>query len=146
MASERDPVESADSLVAISAAVLTEIAAHCLRAVPEEGCGLLAAEGSRAAIDRWFPAENAAHSARRYIVDPADHIKADRQAEEEGREIVGVFHSHTHTDAYPSPTDVAEAPDPCWHYVVVSLRGEVPSIRSFNIANGMITEESLKTT
>ena len=41
-------------------------------------------------------------------------------------EIIGVFHSHTHTDAYPSPTDVAQAPDPDWHYVLVSLRDTHP--------------------
>ena len=39
-----------------------------------------------------------------------------------GLEIIGVVHSHTHTEAYPSPTDVAQAPDPSWHYVIVSLR------------------------
>ena len=78
------------------------------------------------------------------MVEPSDHLKADRQAEAEGREIIGVFHSHTHTDAYPSATDVAEAPDPDWHYLVVSLRAEAPSIRSFRIADGVVTEEPLE--
>ena len=63
-----------------------------------------------------------AASARVYTVDPKDHLRADRDAEARGLEIIGVFHSHTHTDAYPSPTDVAQAPDPGWHYVLVSLR------------------------
>ena len=36
------------------------------------------------------------------------------------------MHSHTHTEAYPSPTDVAQAPDPGWHYVIVSLKREAP--------------------
>ena len=68
-------------------------------------------------------------------------MRADREAEEEGLEIIGVFHSHTHTDAYPSATDVAQAPDPGWHYVLVSLRGEVGSMRSFRIREGVVTEE-----
>jgi|SRR5579863_9850190 len=146
MSSEGDRAESIASTVKIAADVVLEITAHCLRAAPEEGCGLLAASGGSALIDRWFPARNAARSARRYVVDPSDHLRADRQAESEGREIVGVFHSHTHTDPYPSPTDVDEAPDPSWHYVVVSLRGEVPAVRSYEIANGRITEELLETT
>ncbi len=52
-----------------------------------------------------------------------------------------MFHSHTHTDAYPSPTDVAQAPDPAWHYVVVSLRDLEPVVRSYRIQDGKIAEE-----
>ncbi len=51
------------------------------------------------------------------------------------------MHSHTHTDAYPSPTDVAQAPDPNWHYVIVSLRQEAPVLRSYAIRDGAIAEE-----
>ena len=52
-----------------------------------------------------------------------------------------MFHSHTHTDAYPSPTDVDQAPDPTWHYVLVSLRDPSPVVRSFRIVDGNIAEE-----
>ena len=64
---------------------------------------------------------------------PREHLRADRDAEARGIEIIGVFHSHTHTDAYPSPTDVAQAPDPGWHYVLVSLRDTHPTLRSYRI-------------
>ena len=84
-------------------------------------------------------------SARRFVVDPTDQLRADRAAEAEGRSIVGVFHSHTHTDAFPSPTDIAEAPDPAWFYVVVSLRGETPTLRSYRIADGSIAEDDVET-
>jgi proteasome lid subunit RPN8/RPN11 len=72
-----------------------------------------------------------------------DFLRADRAAEAEGLEILGVFHSHTHTDPYPSPTDVAQAPDPGWHYVVVSLRDVAPMTRSFRIVEGKIHEEPI---
>jgi len=52
-----------------------------------------------------------------------------------------VYHSHTHTDSYPSPTDVAQAPDPGWHYVIVSLKDAEPVLRSFGIVDGAIAEE-----
>ena len=55
-----------------------------------------------------------------------------------------MFHSHTHTDAYPSATDIAQAPDPSWHYVVVSLRNEEASVRSFQIVEGLVTEEEIE--
>ena len=88
-------------------------------------------------------AENAAHSSRLYTVDPRVLLRAYRSAEEDGLEVIGVFHSHTHTDPYPSPTDVAQAPDPSWHYVIVSLRDEVASTRSYRISAGVVTEESV---
>jgi proteasome lid subunit RPN8/RPN11 len=75
-----------------------------------------------------------------YEVDPRDHLRADRDAEERGLEIIGVAHSHTHTDAYPSPTDIGQAPDPGWHYVLVSLRDE-PVCRSYRILDGNPAEE-----
>jgi len=65
-------------------------------------------------------------------------------AESRGIEIIGVFHSHTHTDAYPSPTDVAQATDPGWHYVLVSLRDTHPVVRSYLIRDGQITEEPVE--
>ena len=52
-----------------------------------------------------------------------------------------MFHSHTHTEAYPSPTDVAQAPDPTWHYVICSLKRAEPVLRSFRIVDGKISEE-----
>ena len=47
-----------------------------------------------------------------------------------------MFHSHTHSEPYPSPTDVAQAPDPAWHYVIVSLKREAPETRSYRIVDG----------
>ncbi len=57
--------------------------------------------------------------------------------------IIGVFHSHTRTEAYPSPTDIRQAPDPSWHYVIVSLRDTLPAIRSYRIINGVAEEEQV---
>ena len=87
---------------------------------------------------RFYPCRNSAGSARVYTVDPRDHLRADRDAEQHGWEIIGVVHSHTHTPAHPSPTDLAQAPDPGWHYAIVSLADQVPSLRSWrHRARGM---------
>lgn len=123
--------------------VYAQIVAHCLDGVPLEACGLLggtAVGRTTAQALVCYPAANDAASARIYTVNPRDHLKADRDAEDRGLEIIGVFHSHTHTEAYPSPTDVAQAPDPGWHYVLVSLRAE-PVLRSYLIEDGNISEE-----
>jgi proteasome lid subunit RPN8/RPN11 len=126
--------------------VYLEMVAHCFDGLPLEACGLLAGppprgDGGDQAATVCYPAANAAASARVYTVEPRDFLRADRDAEGRGLEIVAVFHSHTHTDAYPSPTDVAQAPDPGWHYVLVSLRHPEPVVRSYRIRAGKIEEE-----
>lgn len=120
-----------------------QMVAHCISGLPDEACGLLAGDASRGTVARLYPTRNAAASARVYSVDSRDLLQADRDAERSGTQLIGVFHSHTHTDAYPSPTDVEQAPDPDWHYVVVSLRDTHPVVRSYRIAGGSIDEESV---
>ena len=131
--------------------------AHAHDCLPEEACGLFAgtprddrgldfaslAGGADAdeSVARFYRCGNAAASAKLYTVEPRDQLRAERDAEDRGLEIIGVMHSHTHTDPYPSPTDVAEAPDPTWHYVIVSLRHAEPMLRSFRILEGDISEE-----
>jgi proteasome lid subunit RPN8/RPN11 len=119
--------------------VYLEMVAHCWDGLPLEACGLLAGRGGEASV--CYPAGNAAGSSRVYTVEPRDLLRADRDAEGRGLSIIGVFHSHTHTAAYPSPTDVAQAPDPSWRYVIVSLADGVPVVRSYRIEGGNIAEE-----
>ena len=120
---------------------LQQIVGHAYDGLPDEACGLLAARPGTDAIEVVYPCRNAAASARVYTIDPLDHLRADRDAESRGLEIVGVYHSHTHTAAYPSPTDVAQAPDPTWRYVIVSLKDGAPVLRSYRIVDGAVQEE-----
>ena len=121
--------------------VYRQIVAHCLDRLPEEACGLLAGPHGQSTAEVCYPVANVDASARTYTVDPLGHLRADRDADERGLEIIGVFHSHTHTDAYPSATDVDKAPDPEWHYVLVSLRHGGAVVRSFRIEAGTVAEE-----
>jgi proteasome lid subunit RPN8/RPN11 len=118
------------------------IVATCIRALPNEGCGLLLGT-SEGTVTDVLASPNVADSAKLYEIDSRVLLRAYRQSEEDGRSVIGVFHSHTHSDAYPSPTDVAQAPDPTWHYVLVSLR-DVPTVmRSFHVVDGVIDEEEI---
>ena len=129
-------------MLRLTADVRRQMVEHCLAALPEEGCGLLGGTSDDPAdATVCYPTRNMEASARLYTVDPLQHLKADRDAESRGLAIIGVFHSHTHTEAYPSPTDVAQAPDPAWHYVLVSLKYADPVVRSFRIVDGAVEEE-----
>src|SRR5580765_194420 len=113
---------------------------HAYDGLPLEACGLLGGDPVTGSVSVFYPCANAAASAKLYTVDPKDHLRADRDAEQRGLELIGVMHSHTHTEAYPSPTDVAQAPDPAWHYVIVSLKREAPVLRSYRIGDGTVHE------
>jgi len=126
---------------AFPAQAYAQMVAHAYDGYPLEACGLLVGRGSN--VHRFVPCTNEAASARVYSVPPGEMLRAERAAEADGLEVIGVFHSHTHSEPYPSPTDVAQAPDPAWHYVIVSLKREAPEARSFRIVDGAITEEPI---
>jgi [CysO sulfur-carrier protein]-S-L-cysteine hydrolase len=129
--------------LALTEVVWKQMVGHAYDGLPDEACGLLGGDPATGRVSVFYPCRNAAASSRVYTVDPGDHLRADRDAEGRGLEIVGVMHSHTHTEAYPSPTDVAQAPDPAWHYVIVSLKREAPVLRSYRIVGGAIAEEAV---
>lgn len=120
-----------------------QMVGHAYGGLPDEACGLLAGDPARGLATVFYPCRNAAASSRVYTVDPRDHLRADRDAEDRGLEVIGVMHSHTHTEAYPSPTDVTQAPDPSWHYVIVSLKRDSAVLRSYRIVDGEIAEEAV---
>jgi proteasome lid subunit RPN8/RPN11 len=128
-------------MLRLAASHYREMLACCISGLPDEACGLLGGDLGKGDVTAIYPAHNKAASARRYVLDPKDFLAADRDCSRKGWEVIGVYHSHTHTDAYPSPTDVEDAPDPYWHYVVVSLRHPEPVLRSYRIVGGKIEEE-----
>jgi proteasome lid subunit RPN8/RPN11 len=126
------------------------IVAHCFDAERDsrtgllfEACGLLvgpvdAAGAPTGKVSAVYPCRNADASAKTYTVDSRDLLRAMREAEDRGEAVVGVWHSHTHTRAYPSETDVRQAPDPTWLYVIVSLRtDDAPVLRAYRIQEGV---------
>ena len=116
---------------------------HAYDGLPDEACGLLVGRPRAAQVVRFEPTDNDARSSKLYTIPPVAHLRIERAAEADGFEVLGVMHSHTHTDAYPSPTDVAQAPDPGWHYVIVSLRDDAPVLRSYRIVDEVIVEEQV---
>jgi proteasome lid subunit RPN8/RPN11 len=121
------------------------VVGSCYDGLPDEACGLLlgplGADGQpTGVVTEARPCRNADASARTYTVEPRDLLAAMRAAEARGDEIIGVWHSHTHTDAFPSPTDVKQAVDPAWIYPIISLRDSAPVLRAYRIVDGEIGE------
>jgi [CysO sulfur-carrier protein]-S-L-cysteine hydrolase len=138
-------VTFASPTLRLTEAQYRRVVGHCYDGLPDEACGLIAGpvtvdEQPTGVVTAVYPCTNAESSARTYTVDSRDLIKAMRDAEGRGEQLVGVFHSHTHTDAYPSPTDVDQAMEPDWIYVIVSLRDGEPVMRAYRIRGGEIAE------
>lgn len=108
-----------------------QMIAHLRAARPNEGCGVLAARAGRPV--EVIPMTNASQSPLRYSLDTKEQFTVYRRLDAAGLDLGGVFHSHTHTEAYPSPTDVRLASEDV-PYVIVSLASEPPSIRAFRIS------------
>jgi proteasome lid subunit RPN8/RPN11 len=135
----------ASPTVRLTHAQYRRIIGHCYDGLPNEACGLLigpVSNGEPSGVTSEVrPCRNEDASALTYRIDGRDQIAAMRAAEERGEEITGCWHSHTHTDAYPSATDVEQAKwYPEWVYVVVSLRDGDPVLRAYRIRDGDITE------
>lgn len=122
--------------------------AESWRAYPLEGCGLLIGESGGDRVERFVPIRNEAESSKVYRLDGGEYARAAMAADDDGLDIIGVMHSHTHTAAYPSPTDVAEASKPLvpatWHWVIVSLGWGFPELHSFRIVDEGIDEEQVR--
>lgn len=120
------------------------ICALAFREYPLEMCGVIAGPPGDDRAAAFYACHNDAASAKVYTINPKDHLRAELDADDRDWEINGVVHSHTHSEPYPSPTDVAQAPDPEWHYVIVGLKRDAPELRSYRIVDGEIAEEPVE--
>jgi proteasome lid subunit RPN8/RPN11 len=124
---------------------IDEMIAHAREDVPNECCGVLL--GRQGQVVRFRRCTNAEHSPYRYSVDPRELLEIDREAREHDWELMAIYHSHTHTEAYPSPTDVRLAAYPDAYYVLVSLQNpDRPDVRAYRIRDGEINEVGLEAT
>lgn len=92
---------------------------HCHRGVPNEACGFLG--GRDGVVERLYRLTNAAASPVFYRPDDREMIAAIDDIDQQGLELLGIFHSHVATRPYPSPTDVSQARYPDAVYVIVGL-------------------------
>jgi len=128
----------------LPAEIREAMVAHAAACLPDEACGLLAADGT-GVLRHAYRLRNATPSPHAYTLDPEQHFRALRDAESRGWRLAGVFHSHPEGPSVPSSADVAGALEPEWLYVVVSLEDPArPGIRGFWIRDGVVSEEPLQ--
>jgi [CysO sulfur-carrier protein]-S-L-cysteine hydrolase len=124
---------------------------HARAGYPNEACGLIV--GDRAAADdgralRFEPTRNAAASPYRYEIHPDDLYRLTIATDDADEVFWGIVHSHTHTPAVPSPTDIGLAFYPDALYLLVSLDDAdrstgTPSVRAWRILDGSVHEVAI---
>ncbi|MGE5461242.1 MAG: Mov34/MPN/PAD-1 family protein [Solirubrobacterales bacterium] len=130
-------------MLRIDDVLFKEMEEHGLREFPNEACGLLAGRDGEPV--RFFAMKNLDASPVSYRLDPKEQLHVFDEMDDEGLDLVGIFHTHTHSEAYPSETDTKLAFYPDAYYLVMSLSDrEHPVLRAFRILEGEITEEVLK--
>jgi proteasome lid subunit RPN8/RPN11 len=122
-----------------------QIRQHGAREYPNECCGILLgrADGEKKEVLEVMPLKNLRQDAaeadkllplespeleserNRFLIDPRDQIRVEREARASGLEVIGYYHSHPDHPARPSNYDREHA-WPWYSYVIVSVQKGEP--------------------
>ena len=140
--------------VELPLAIRDAIVAQARAEYPNEACGLIvgdaaAADGGRAL--RYEPTRNKAASPYRYEIDPTELLRLTIEIDDADEVFWAIVHSHTHSPAVPSPTDIGLAFYPDSLYLLVSLDPDAadpatgePGLRAWRIVEGVTSEVGLR--
>jgi proteasome lid subunit RPN8/RPN11 len=138
-------------MIRIDKIFFDEMLAHGLTGFPDEACGVLAGKEGRPV--KFFPMRNADASTVTYRFEPKESLRVWNEIEDEGWEQLAIFHTHTHSEAYPSATDRnramwADSDQPSFpdtYYLIMSLEDRSnPVLRAFKIRDGgEVSEEDV---
>jgi proteasome lid subunit RPN8/RPN11 len=133
--------------------MVDEMIQHAVDDLPNECCGIITGKDGEAV--RLYRTRNVEASPFRYNIDPRDLLKIEREMDDEGLQVLVIYHSHVASEAYPSQTDIrlSQWPGtdppldiyPGAYYVLVSLQDrENPVVRGYTITGGNVEEVELQ--
>jgi proteasome lid subunit RPN8/RPN11 len=129
-------------MIKISNKIIQEIIRHAKNELPNEACGYLA--GKDNVILKSVEMMNRDNSPEHFSFDPSEQFRVIREVRKEGLNILANYHSHPKTPARPSIEDIRLANDPEISYLIISLAGEIPVIKSFRIQNNTVKTEIIE--
>ena len=120
--------------------IFDEILTHLKAEYPLEGCGVLAGKAGR--VERLIKLTNTKKSPVSFLADPLEQLKMLRDVEEDGLELLAIYHSHPYTEPYPSEEDVEKAFYPDSLNLIVSLLDvNNPVVRIYRILDREIIKD-----
>ena len=115
---------------------------QCAGELPNEACGILAGKGGK--VEKVYEMNNTEKSPETFFMDAKEQLKAIKDIRNSGLEMLGIYHSHVASPAYPSSRDIELAFYPEAACLIISLSDKSrPCARSFRIIEGRIIEENL---
>ena len=125
-------------MITIVQRVLDEIWAHAHAEAPRECCGMLVGTCDR--VLESVRATNLESGTTRFQIDPRDHIRALREARVKRLDVVGFYHSHPRSRAYPSETDIAECGYADALHLIAGFAEPGDDTKLFRIGRDSVTE------
>ena len=120
-----------------------QIVSQCLREFPNEACGILVGKGQN--VHKVYEMRNADKSPESFFMEPKEQLNILKEIRNLGLEMLGIYHSHVASEAYPSSRDVELAFYPEVSYVIITIKDKNnPRLRSFKIQEGNIVEEQVR--
>lgn len=133
------PESAEPSTYRLADATFADLVEHAWSDFPYEVCGLVGdlPDGTQ----RVWHVTNAERSITYYAMEGRELLRAMRVIEDDELPFA-IYHSHTHTQAYPSATDIRLAAYPDATYLIVTLQDrDAPAVRAFAIVDGVVTEK-----
>ncbi len=129
-------------VVTIGQEKLDQIVQHALQEYPKEACGIVAGRENEAM--KIYPVTNKEQSPITYFMEPSEQFTVIKEMRKNGWQMLGIYHSHTSSDAYPSEKDIELAfYQDALHFIVSLKNLDKPYIKVYWIANGQVNQEGL---
>lgn len=131
-------------MILIAKNIYDQMVEFAKKGYPNEACGILAGE-NQGKVTHFYPMRNMDESSISYFMDPKEQLKVFKTMRTNHVEMLGIFHSHVASEAFPSQKDVRLAFYPDVSYLIVSLSDRnKPVLRSFRIHEERVEEEEIK--
>lgn len=141
-------------MLQIPKTIIDQMIAHAQGEAPNECCGLLSGKEER--VSEIYQIGNLPADAPaiadlkvppdrrfRYVMDPQEQLRAFKEMRKHGTELLAIYHSHPHSPAYPSATDVRLAFYTDTYYLIISLEKKKPDVRTYRIIDQKIIEATI---
>jgi proteasome lid subunit RPN8/RPN11 len=132
-----------NGMIRIPKSIYQEMVDHALRQDPVECCGILGGRENTAL--KSFEIANVERSATRFLMDPGEQLGAYKEMEQGSMDMIAIYHSHPHTIAFPSKTDVQKTVRLEVPSIIISLKEKrEPVVKAFRIGTEAIYLEEIE--
>lgn len=124
-----------------------DIINHAKKEYPKECCGIVTGNVSQRSkvVTKVYRMTNVSENPETcYFMKPEEQLKVFKEMRQLGVEMLGIYHSHAYSPAYPSQRDCELAFYPEADYIIISLKNfNNPEVRAYKILEGNIVEEKI---